>query len=719
MFKTSTKINTLLLSTFVLLFLCNQCENNNPYDSLYDGDYQFTPTWDSLSSGDKDTFEVFRTYRVKLKNLDQDTFKTFSVTDVNDNVITDAAVLTVKFKTDATLLLYFIKPYSGKLKIKGIRPNDKEVVQTSPLPIIMQNLYRIVMDTIWGIGDTVSGRIQKRGSYSDTTIRAVWLVDNLTTDTLPVTRQFEKTLSAVNHTVSATLLDIRNNLITLDTIRISVRGFRPEIDTVICKDTLRLGDAPVFTVKYTDKDSSEARIKIMANNKIIYFSKQFEEYDTAKIITADSVIKDTGLARFTAVVYDTTGLTGDTFAFNKRIQYTLPSPQFADTGIKPVPVNQTTAISAGDINFTSGNRYRWQFRRPKTDTTIHELYYSRVYTDTMPDTVIITGIQRFGYTGGSDTLFIQPKKFKYTLDWVNSPAEVVVRRKYVYTVKVKGNNGRNVFENINYKWTITPPDTATFHIRHDSLTVKFSDSTVSSFMVKVYAVIGITDSTQIETKQVAVHCYRPILNFMQNSYSGKIGDIIRCKVTAYDINPDSSGKIDSICWKLDAAPVTKNSGNDTIWKNVFTAPGSHTLRAWAKDNDGFLSDTAKAAISITSDVPYIMELRFLKPVYLNRAVSCTATTVLPGGKAKAWHWTLENRRDTTVTTSNDRLIFTFADTGITGIGVSCEDEFGVLGPKYTDSIYVDAGKPVINHFSVRPKSALDGAKRGVEGPILQ
>ncbi len=113
-----TKNSWYLLLT--VLVLCPRCTQdwNNPYDSVYKGDY-----CERLILPKDESFYAFTMYNIEMEHIGADKYESYSVFTIPDGKID---TFLFRGSSDTLLILYFTSAFSGRLGIRCLRPNGKE-----------------------------------------------------------------------------------------------------------------------------------------------------------------------------------------------------------------------------------------------------------------------------------------------------------------------------------------------------------------------------------------------------------------------------------------------------------------------------------------------------------------------------------------------------------------------------------------------------------------
>ena len=82
---------------------------------------------------------------------------------------------------------------------------------------------------------------------------------------------------------------------------------------------------------------------------------------------------------------------------------------------------------------------------------------------------------------------------------------------------------------------------------------------------------------------------------------------LQLSVRAGDSN--DSGLIKDVFYRISDDDSAYSTGGVKKWSVRFLTPGKKVIKAWAVDNDGFISDTASIYVDVYADGPY-----FIRPL---------------------------------------------------------------------------------------------------------
>ncbi len=245
-----------------ILFCADRAGHTNPVDAGYVGDYRFgvgiTPQHDSMV--------VFYNYEVECFDSGADKFSSYSLsTDPPGKVLP-------VYRKPSPFPLYFTSPFTGRLIVTGIRPNEKTVEYSCSVSVI--NPYRIVVDSVsLYSGSVVRFRMENRRevTQSDTLLYVRWRRESGGGSSVKL--RYDSVYSVVvsrpdSFYVSAVLVDGYGSELELSSLGVNVPAFRgPEVtiseSLVVCSvgrpctivGVLRDGDSVGWWIKGIGKDT--------------------------------------------------------------------------------------------------------------------------------------------------------------------------------------------------------------------------------------------------------------------------------------------------------------------------------------------------------------------------------------------------------------------------------------------------------------------------------
>jgi hypothetical protein len=673
-FKTGYLCLTALL-TAVLMF-CNQVYDN-PVSSKYDGDYKCSINWNGL---DTDTIEILKPYSITIKDSGKDKYYQFEV-------ITEPPIL---FKSEKdqenNTRLVFLEPFSGKLSVVATRPNLKKDFYDIAFSVI--NPYIISGDTVVGKNVPAKLRISRKDSKKiDSSLTVVWAISSVSCDTSSAIDQFSlkhenKDTVEVNATISN-----ENGNYKLTPYIVRFEGEAPVIESAFLRDSLRLGEAPVIDVDFSDDDTGTIFFTVYstAHNQLLTSSPQSASGNRITII-CDIPVSDTIVTSLSIVATDQNGLVSlPKIITDQKILYTIPEVEFMSTsdtvyfpqGDKPYFIASGEADSflwvVDDSAMIKGTKENTIELSPIMDTLWHK--------------ICVTGINYSFIKGNTDTLIYKARNSKYTLEEVTPfPSEIRIRKWYSWEVRTIDELKRVVgSDSVRYVWTY--PDNFKDSLNEDSsvLYLFFEDS-VKSFSIEVKAFVG-NDSTTMDStlsliRNVKTRVYQPECHFeLEKDSTLKLNDSIALKVIVRSPDPGDA-RIETVFYRvvLPDTTIDESRSADELWGYRFRDKGIHYLFTWATDSYGVSSDICTLKIEVITDKPTFNPAILRKTVYAKDTVRLTAFLDPHPHEIISYFWYLDSDAVIDTETVNNFIEKVFEDTGTFTIKVNCvnvQDDYAV------------------------------------------
>jgi hypothetical protein len=682
------------------MLICTKFDNSSPLDPDYEGNYSLSVT------APEDTLENFRQYCVAYSaSSGKNAFETINV----DSSVCEY-IDTTRFRTGMTgdsLLFYFVKPLDTTLSIQGIQPNGGKTTETFDIVVI--NPYRVEHSGVEAIGDTLRATVERIDS-ADSLPESLWVrytLDDSIFEPVALNKEFEYIIQDEGEFSFSGVLTDSVNGYRLFSDSISVRGHRPRILSAALPDTLALGDTITVQLEIEDTDEEPYTVSLRAGDSVLFRDSEPREYDSDIEIRASSAIRDTGSVTISITITDETGLESETFSGTKDIRYTLPQLSFpSDTFTVPLGVERVLQVTASPSG--SAAEYVWRFcGSANGDTTTTADTLAVYYDDSTVDTVSVYAVDRYGYRGESVSAIIHARQYRYLLEPVSGtfPTEIVVGREYHWAVSASSNNGALDSADVAYCWSIRPDsinDRAS--IDHDSLFMQLTDS-IPPFTIEVFAVIFGTDTTDEVAKRVAVRTYGPSCRFKNERYTDTLFRPVTFTVEADDANED--GEVVKIFYTLQppASDTTTRviEGDRRSWSQHFSEPGTHTILAWAVDNEGFVSDTVSAEVDIISTRPYFNPTRVDTSVFIYDLI-VFRVSANPGNDSDyivSYYWDFDNDGVWDSVKNDGTVEYRFPEAGEQDIRVGCRNNRGdTAAVARTITVTVDTGKPSVDSLGV-------------------
>lgn len=673
-FKTGYLCLTALL-TAVLMF-CNQVYDN-PVSSKYDGDYKCSINWNGL---DTDTIEILKPYSITIKDSGKDKYYQFEV-------ITEPPIL---FKSEKdqenNTRLVFLEPFSGKLSVVATRPNLKKDFYDIAFSVI--NPYIISGDTVVGKNVPAKLRISRKDSKKiDSSLTVVWAISSVSCDTSSAIDQFSlkhenKDTVEVNATISN-----ENGNYKLTPYIVRFEGEAPVIESAFLRDSLRLGEAPVIDVDFSDDDTGTIFFTVYAtaHKQFLTSSPQSASGNSITII-CDIPVSDTIVTSLSIVATDQNGLVSlPKIITDQKILYTIPEVEFMSTsdtvyfpqGDKPYFIASGEADSflwvVDDSAMIKGTKENTIELSPIMDTLWHK--------------ICVTGINYSFIKGNTDTLIYKARNSKYTLEEVTPfPSEIRIRKWYSWEVRTIDELKRVVgSDSVRYVWTY--PDNFKDSLNEDSsvLYLFFEDS-VKSFSIEVKAFVG-NDSTTMDStlsliRNVKTRVYQPECHFeLEKDSTLKLNDSIALKVIVRSPDPGDA-RIETVFYRvvLPDTTIDESRSADELWGYRFRDKGIHYLFTWATDSYGVSSDICTLKIEVITDKPTFNPAILRKTVYAKDTVRLTAFLDPHPHEIISYFWYLDSDAVIDTETVNNFIEKVFEDTGTFTIKVNCvnvQDDYAV------------------------------------------
>jgi len=372
-----------------------------------------------------------------------------------------------------------------------------------------------------------------------------------------------------------------------------------------------------------------------------------------------------------------------------------PSIAFASNKISvpiDVPYNLTATVKDADTIFWESKNLA--FKRSTTTPQI-----TLTWTDEKIDTVIAYVKAWNDSISNPDTVIIEPLDYKYLLQPVNKTFSDTIRARQwaAFAVGVTSAGASIEGDSVTYTWKITPEnsyDSLKTNSAGDSVVVYFQN-TVDNPTISVKAQVG-EDSTNEITKSFIIREFRPTVTMVTEPFEVFTKSDISIEIKAQDSNVD--GSIAEIFYQLSGIDTAISVQTNTQWSVQFTTAGEKTIKVWAIDNDGFVSDTVSVTGTVVSTKPSFETTTIDTTIFINQTISITASAI-PGADnspISTYQWDIDS--DGTVDFDTTAKIFNtlFTSPGTYTIRVHCKNEKGEQSETPLEvTINVTAGEPVI------------------------
>jgi hypothetical protein len=633
----------------------------------------------------------------------------------------DTAMLNSQLTSGTTVAGYFLKPGACKIYIEGTAPDQRTFKDSNSFTV--RNPYSITGPAQLAIGETGSFRLVPGDTLaaSGLKLRVDWKVNDSTPSPLDTALPFVYApIKAGTQKIAAIITDsVNHHSFAADTLDLTVPGHRPAIDTVsFVKSHLTAGDTLSFDLRVSDRDSSGLKVIVATT------SNGLTRIDTIALsspLSRDSLFTlkkpfiDTGSHLVTITVIDPSGLVSRTVTDTFSVVCNPPVVNFVpDTSVMLVPFNYNTTL------FVSGSAdiYHWSVDGSDTTTIPSQLTRNFLSAANLKDsaTVVVYGIDRYGYHGKPDTIVLRKETSFYSLSFSHIPGDSAYRDSAFWEVKTP-NADRARANSAKFYWSLIRLDVGDTIYRDSAASVNDSLSSLSikgltipgialdSIDIRVSVVLkdagDLLHTSSVLTNKCKIRLFRPRLQFVAllpgpDSVSTDIPATIKFK--ASDVN--AGGSIASIFWKYsDTALVRTLPSTDTMltftWKNA----GNRAIYIWAVDNDGQVSDTLRTLIRVVKNQPRIAGVS-LRPAttYTNEACTLSVAVVrgYSGAKIDSIRWSCPSSLGATAATTTQGTIFpvSFAAPGWHGFTVTVYDSLHDSASR-VDSIMIASGKPTI------------------------
>ena len=683
----STGILAVLLAVVVVFLFCVQQDIPNPLLPRYEGDYKLDAFF--VNKKDTVTVYVFTPVPIQFNSTGKDTFSLYKLECSPSDLIDPKKSNPSK---GDTLFAYFTKPFTGTIKVIGVRPNGKEVEVS--LQVIVKNRFSLSVDTITIDGDSVVKFKVTDGTFSksDTTTKVYWFVNDTLKDSTRVDSTFNQKADLIgSFKVNAIIKDINSYTLPLDTLTIVTHGSKPVISEVTFPDSIFIGDTISVTANCTDSEHVSNRIIVTAGNDTLYEDREQVSFSANRIIKFSKTITRPDSVLIIFSITDTTGLSS-TYSKKISVKSTNPSVSITEDSLF-APLGKPFTITVSTYRADS---LHWRTIRKKIDTVTTVPQLTITYDDTLNDTIIVTAKDRY-ITGISDTVIITPRAYKY--DLVVDTFPLVVKAKRWNSWIVKANLDNNSVSGMNYNWSFSP-DSLWDSAHIDGGTCSLYVSKAVKFTIGVEAFSG-DGSACPKTSDVSVTYDRPVITVPVKAYTNPINTPLSIGVSAHDSNRDGTV---TIYYQLNH-DTTQLIKGDSIKTNCET-PGDNVIMVWAVDNDNFISDTAIITVNVTTKLP-----RFVKPqkdtaVYIYDSVRISAEAIAGNTKDDVilWNWDFDNDGIWEYSTTVDHYDTNFQSTGNPIIKIRCKNTQGDWSKDPAiRNINVVAGSPVVDTVGISNK----------------
>jgi hypothetical protein len=668
-----------------IFITCSHYKNDNPYDVLYpDADYFLKCEWNSLPA----ILYLDTVYSLPCSTSSApNSFLYINVDEKDSGFVAVNKVHPLEFDT---LAIRFKKEHVGILHIIGMRPNGKLKYDSSGSLVIV-NQYKPIVSVlkdkkvIRGY-DTIPVIISNR---VDSIATVYWrLSGSAAWDSLSDTFRLD-TMKLVVNTVASGSLDTmfvwaRNNIGYVSDTEISVlriSSYIPNIGTMTIPDTISCGDTLRFNV-HIDSVNASFKAVISSVDGLYSDTSGLTHYSSEVNIVMRHPFIDTGKVKIHLCLIDSLEIfRSDVIDYSLYLRYSLPALYIQP--LMEVPVDRSVKISVIDSHFVASG-YLWKFSNGALSDTTDSSLISKKYSSAITDTVTVYGINRYGFAGKAvkSVIFAKPMKYYISAGENIFPSNVTAGRSSGFGVTMdslalfKTNNGV-------YRWVIDSAGLTVFDTvgtNLSSINRYFADSGV--FLASVVAYDASGDSSNLLKRLIIAHRYAPGCRFKKSADTAIVNVWDTVKVHCWDSNPDTSGHITNIYWKL-KPNIDFESGTaaDSIYPVLYQTLGEHVFYAYSKDNDGFISSKDSMRFTVLSYQPYLNTFAHDTVIYVGSTLLMRVDfhVGFQGTPIMNYIWRIcgtDNVNATTTTT--DTLSRLFSNEGIDTVIVKCFDQKATL-----------------------------------------
>jgi PKD repeat protein len=685
------------LAIFCLLLFCTDFKNNNPATSSYQGDYSLQLSW----ALPLDTMEVFKQYKI-ICVQGRDTFSSYKV-DSPLSPMTIDTLIRISGAID-TVGVHFTRPIKDTMTfaVSGVRPNKETVIDTIKAHVI--NPYRISSNA----GAVIMGKsIIVSVSRPDNKpvvpgFSAVWSVNGSVKSTQTALKPYIY-FPPVQQTqaITARLQDTVQNGFYLDTVYVSVGGYQQNLLNAALKTNAKLGDPLTLSLAQTDVDSSKFRIFVVSASGW-RDSSAFMDFTQNATIQLGRPVIDTNPQTDTIYTIDINGLISNILLLPMTVTYSLPVVNFsADSLI--VSLNDTTPVTLGPQS--TGAKFIWVLDSIDTlkPDPVNSATCIILLHDTLQHILKVTGVDNYGYAGNAAFIRVRAHSFGYVVQPVAFPTQPKVNTLTTWIAAVK-DTALARQKNAIFHWAIFPPNFDSIAITgKDSsiLQLRWSDIAVTTITLTVTD--NINEGCAPYSKNVSVRRFAPSVKFLNTKpLFGKTTEAINLIVTAADSNSD--GTIQKILWQRTGKFSIKDSTTDTTWQFMPVSPDTFDVYAWARDNDGFLSQPDTIHVMVKAYRPFIQPVMRDTAVFINSPVRFVVSGNIsdPSATMAKYLWDFDGNGTWDDSSTSDTITHTFVNSGKTTVIVKCRDNNKLESAPDTFFVTVSTGAPVLQ--KIKPDS---------------
>ncbi|MBD3346302.1 MAG: hypothetical protein GF401_14705, partial [Chitinivibrionales bacterium] len=414
------------------------------------------------------------------------------------------------------------------------------------------------------------------------------------------------------------------------------------------------------------------------------------------ILKSDTVVSHSVFA----VISDTLGHSVSTDTVTVAFQPSPPSVEFLQRTLD-VPLGVETTLSVQSSNCDS---IRWFVKGPGLSVTTTGTLKA-TFSNAGPDTVIATGINRYGTASSPDTLFVTVMTFTYSLNIEQFPDTIRARRWNSWKVQVTENGVPLTGPEVTYHWKMTPDsiwDSLATTGGGRELELYIGDS-IPPFTLSVMGKIGGGDSTWRHQQRIVVRAFRPSCSFVTTDFNVPINQQVTLTIKAEDSNSD--GGIAGVYYLSSDNQNPVSTNGELSWTMKFLTPGQKEIKCYVVDNEGFISDTATLGATVTASKPYFERPVLDTMVFINDSLTIVVNG-LPGNTGDSivgYHWDFGGDGVWDTATTNGTITIVYSASGIDTIKAGCRNQRGDSAETPAIiSIVIDEGAPEINTVDATP-----------------
>ena len=693
------------LSCMLFLPTCSHYKNDNPFDVLYpDANYVLKANWKALPA----IMYLDTLYTLPCTtSLGRDTFSLLTIDKKDSNFVDMKKIQNVDFYT---LAISFKKEHKGSLHILGLRPNGKEKSDSGEILVANQFKPKITVQDTQTVARGAGTVVATISNKVDTIVTVYWrLGSSGTLDTLRDTIRDARIILSINTMASRSrdTLSIwaRNSLGNVsDTVRTAlfILGYYPVLHFLALPDAISCGDTLHFIVGL-DSVGSQFKIIITSDDDQYRDTSAVYNYAGRVTVAMQRQVIDTGTVHLNVQVMDSSRRF-ISVADSIYVRYILPALYIQQS--MEVPINRTQQITVTDQHSVAA-KYIWKFSSDggaSETTTVPSI--PKTYPVALTDTVSVYGVNNYGYKGEAVTATIIAKQLKYILSTndVLFPSNVTAGR--IDTFGVTVDSSSLLAANVGvYSWRIDSLNITivnTEGAQLSSIHRKFTDS--GAYLVSVIVRDSADDSSNRIEKLVIAHRYAPVCEFLTPIATAATNRSDTLRLRYWDTNPDGTGYIDSVYWDLngDGKADSVKYRNATLI-TTFQNAATYKVRAWVKDNDGFVSNADSMQLTVVSSDPYLDTLVQDTVIYIG-ATLLMKVKFHPGASGvpiNSYIWHIFGPDGVLNPTEADTFSHLFVNPGVDTVIVNCVDNLGkaAVTPCKFKVTVKSSLKPVVNGMS--------------------